>query len=89
MSKPTYKVSILIDICEDLFILSQILHCFILILILAVNIGSLHTTQEGPNKDWNTRLMARKGFLFRVTSARRQELALKFIILLKDGRQEF
>ena len=43
------------------------------------NTGSLPATQEGPNENWNARLMARKGFLFQVTSAGRRERALKFV----------
>ena len=35
------------------------------------NIGSLPATQEGPDKNWNARLMARKGFLFRMILAER------------------
>ena len=47
-----------------------------------------HTT--GDNKNWNAWLMARKGFLFRMTSARRWDWALKFVLFplisLREGR---
>ena len=52
---------------------------YFIVLFSAMNTGSLSTTQEQPNKNWNTSLMARKGFLFLVMSAWRQEWALKFL----------
>ena len=39
-------------------------------LLVPTNIDSLPAIQEGPNKNWKTRHMARKEFLFRMVSAR-------------------
>ena len=78
-------------ICKDFLGRPLWVGSFKAMLLAPRNIGSLPATQEGPNKNWNTRLMARKRFLFQITSVERWEWALKFVLFClvfpKEGKR--